>query len=80
MSDENETPLLFETQIIGKEKKIEKKFTKDSDEIKVYLFEFTNDGEESVEVLLTLIKDFDNMVTTCDLFNELTVTKVINRC
>ena len=48
MSDDNEAPLLFESQTIGKEKKIVQKFTKYSEEIKVYLFEFTNDGEESV--------------------------------
>ena len=43
------------------------------------LFQFSNDGDESIRLLLTLIKDFDNMVATYTLFTELTVTKVIDR-
>ena len=43
------------------------------------LFQFSNDGDESTELLLTLIKDFDNMIATYTLFTKLTVTRVINR-
>ena len=79
MFDDNEIPLLFVSRIKETKKKVVQKFKKDGEDIKVLLHEFSNDGEESAELLLTLIKDFDSMVATYDLFNELTVTKVIDR-
>ena len=79
MFDDNEIPLLFVSRIKETKKTVVQKFKKDGEDIKVLLHEFSNDGEESAELLLTLIKDFDSMVATYDLFNELTVTKVIDR-
>ena len=79
MASDSEIPLLYESKILEKEKKITQKFKKDGEEIKVNLYQFSNDGDESIELLLTLIKDFDNMVSTYGLFTELTVTKVIDR-
>ena len=79
MASDSEIPLLYESKILEKVKKITQKFKKDGEEIKVNLYQFSNDGDESIELLLTLIKDFDNMVSTYGLFTELTVTKVIDR-
>ena len=78
MTSDNEIPLLYESKILEREKKICQKFKKDGEEIKVNLFQFSNDGDKSIKLLLTLIKDFDNMVGTYGLFTELTVTKVID--
>ena len=78
MSYENDIPLTYQSSILEEKKSINQKFTQDGEEIKINLISFSNDDEESVELLLALIKDFDNMVDTYDLFNTLTVTKVIN--
>ena len=79
MTTEGNIPISYESSFLEKEKKVAQKFTKDGEEIRVSLYEFSNDGEQSAELLLALIQNFDNMVTTYDLFNTLSVTKVIDR-
>ncbi len=55
------------------------KFTVNGEEIKVNLYEFSNDQSDSPELFLCLVKNFNNMVDTYSLFTVLTVTKVIDR-
>ena len=64
MTSDNEIPLLYESKILERDKKIFQKLTKDGEEIKVNLFQFSIDEDKSIELLLTLTKDFDNMVDT----------------
>ena len=78
MSNEIGIPISYESSIAGKERKVQQEFTKDGEKIKVSLFSFSNDGDKTTELLLALIKDFNNMVETYDLLNTLTVTKVID--
>ena len=72
-------PLAYESSILTSKRSVEQKFTADGENIKVPYFRFTNDKDESAELLLALIQDFDNTVTTYNLFNVLNVTKVIDR-
>ena len=58
---------------------VEQKFTANGEDVKVSYFRFTNDKDQSAELLLALIQDFDNTVPTYDLFNVLNVTRVIDR-
>ena len=71
--------LTYQSLIVEEKKSITQKFTQDGKEIKINLFSFANDGDESAELLLALVKDFDNMVDTLYIFNTLTVKKVIDR-
>ena len=79
MSYESDIPLTYQSSILEEKKSITQKFTQDGKEIKINLLSFSNDGEESAELLLALVKDFDNMVDTYDLSKTLTVTRVIDR-
>ena len=70
MTINSEIPLLYESKILGKHKKLLQKFTKDGEKIKVNLLQFSNDGDESIELLLTLINNFDDMVATYTIFQQ----------
>ena len=78
MSFETLVPITYESSIGKKKKTIEQRFTANGEDVKIHLYEFSNDDGESAELLLALIQDFDNMVTTYDLFNVLNVTRVID--
>lgn len=79
MDPEEESHLTYESSIIGKEKKIVQKFTSGGEDIRVNVYGFSNEGDESPELFLSLVKDFDNLVATYSLFTTLTVTRVIDR-
>ena len=74
-----EIPLTYDSNVLEKKKTAVQKFTVANEEIKVNMYEFSNDKEESAELFLCLVKDFLNMVKTYELFTVPTTAKVIDR-